>query len=110
MVAEIRTGGGPQLIQAMTYRLRGHFAHDEAGYRDLAEVEAALGREPIARTEAWLLENGMTADEITTLKAEADSEIIGYVEEAMNAPWPDGKLAFSDVQDVGAPSYPGADQ
>lgn len=110
VVAEIRNGGGPQLIQAMTYRLRGHFAHDDAGYRDPAEVEAALGREPVARTEAWLLENGVGADEIATMKAEVDQEIAGYVEEAMNAPWPDGSLAFTDVQDLGAPIYPGAGQ
>lgn len=109
-VAEIRNGGGPQLIQAMTYRLRGHFAHDPAGYRDPAEVEAALGREPVARTEAWLLENGVGAEEIATLKTEVDSEIAGYVGEAMNAAWPDGSLAFTDVQDLGAPSYPGAGQ
>ncbi len=107
-VSEIRNGGGPQLIQAMTYRLRGHFAHDPAGYRDPSEVEAALGREPVARTEAWLLENGVDAEEIATLKAEVDSEIAGYVDEAMNAAWPDGSLAFTDVQDLGAPSYPGA--
>ncbi len=109
-VAEIRNGGGPQLIQAMTYRLRGHFAHDPAGYRDPAEVEAALEREPVARTEAWLLDNGVGADEIATMKAEVDSEIAGFVDEAMNAPWPDGSLAFTDVQDMGAPSYPGAGQ
>ncbi|MGB0572383.1 MAG: thiamine pyrophosphate-dependent dehydrogenase E1 component subunit alpha [Alphaproteobacteria bacterium] len=109
-VAEIRNGCGPQLIQAMTYRLRGHFAHDPAGYRDPAEVEAALGREPVARTESWLLENGVGAEEIVTLKTEVDSEIAGYVDEAMSAAWPDGSLAFTDVQDLGAPNYPGAGQ
>mgnify|MGYP001172206122 CR=1 FL=1 len=107
VVAEIRNGSGPQLIQAMTYRLRGHFAHDAAGYRDPAEVEAALGREPIARTEAWLADNGVGADEIAAMKAEVDAEIEGYVAEAMAADWPDGGLAFTDVQDIGAPGYPG---
>ena len=108
VVEEIRNGSGPQLIQAMTYRLRGHFAHDPAGYRDPAEVEDALGREPIARTEAWLRENGVGADEIEALKSAVAGEIAGYVDEAMNADWPDGSLAFTDVQDIGAPSYPGA--
>tara|TARA_R110002110_G_scaffold395138_2_gene609595 strand:- start:90837 stop:91838 length:1002 start_codon:yes stop_codon:yes gene_type:complete len=110
VVSEIRNGSGPQLIQAMTYRLRGHFAHDPAGYRDPKEVEAALGREPMVRTEAWLLENGVGADEIAALKAEVYAEIAGYVDDAANAPWPDGSLAFTDVQDVGAPTYPGADR
>ncbi|MGB0627023.1 MAG: thiamine pyrophosphate-dependent dehydrogenase E1 component subunit alpha [Alphaproteobacteria bacterium] len=110
VVEEIRNGSGPQLIQAMTYRLRGHFAHDPAGYRDPTEVEAALGREPIARTEAWLRENGVGTDEIEALKSAVAGEIVGYVDEAMNADWPDGSLAFTDVQDIGAPSYPGAGQ
>ncbi len=110
VIAEIRTGSGPQLIQAMTYRLRGHFAHDDAGYRDPKELKAALGREPMVRTEAWLLENGVSAEEIAALRADVDGEIAGYVEESMNAPWPDGSLAFTDVQDVGAPTYPGAGQ
>jgi len=110
VIAEIRNGSGPQLIQAMTYRLRGHFAHDDAGYRDPKELEAALEREPMVRTEAWLLENGVSAEEIAALRSEVDGEIAGYVEESLNAPWPDGSLAFTDVQDVGAPDYPGAGQ
>jgi len=110
VIAEIRNGSGPQLIQAMTYRLRGHFAHDDAGYRDPKELEAALEREPMVRTEAWLLENGVSAEEIAALRSEVDGEIAGYVEESLNAPWPDGSLAFTDVQDVGAPNYPGAGQ
>lgn len=107
VVSEVRNGGGPRLIQAMTYRLRGHFAHDPADYRDPGEVEAALTREPIGRTEAWLLENGMSVDEIAAMKADVDAEIDGYVEDARQAPWPDGSLAFTDVQDVGSPAQPG---
>ncbi len=103
VIGEIRNGSGPQLIQAMTYRLRGHFAHDDAGYRDPAEVEAALGKEPIARTEAWLLENGVSADEIASMRQAAKDEIAGYVAEALAAPWPEEAAAFTDVQDVGAP-------
>ena len=103
LVAEIRAGGGPRLLQAKTFRLRGHFAHDKALYRDPATVEAALEREPMRRTEAWLRANGMTQGEIDALKAEVDAEIAGYVEEAKAAPWPDVATAFTDVQDVGAP-------
>ena len=106
-VSEIRNGSGPQLIQAMTYRLRGHFAHDDAGYRDPAEVEEALKHEPIARTEAWLLENGFAGEEIEQMRKQVSDEMAGYVEDAMNAPWPDPSLAFTDVQDVGAPPVPG---
>ncbi|MBO6783448.1 MAG: thiamine pyrophosphate-dependent dehydrogenase E1 component subunit alpha, partial [Alphaproteobacteria bacterium] len=82
-------GSGPQLIQAMTYRLRGHFAHDDAGYRDPAEVEEALKHEPIGRIESWLLDNGFSREEIDAMRNEVTDEIAGYVEDAKNAPWPD---------------------
>ena len=103
LVGEIRNGGGPRLMQAMTYRLRGHFAHDKALYRDPAEVEAALEHEPMRRTEAWLLEQGVSEAEIVGAKEEAEVRIAQYVDDAHNAPWPDLAAAFTDVQDVGAP-------
>lgn len=103
LVDEIRGGGGPRLMQAMTYRLRGHFAHDEALYRDPGEAEAALAGEPIRRTEAWLLEQGISEAEIAEAKTEATSRIANYVDDAHNAQWPDPEVAFTDVQDVGAP-------
>jgi len=108
IISEIRNGSGPQLIQAMTYRLRGHFAHDDAGYRPAGEAEAALKNEPVARTETWLLENGLKQDELDRMRAEVDAEIAGYVEDAKQAPWPHPSLAFTDVQDVGAPNVPEA--
>ena len=103
VVSEIRGGSGPQLIQAMTYRLRGHFAHDPAGYRNPAEVDAAMQLEPMGRVEAWLRDNGMSDDDISKLQKEVKAAIDSYVEDAINAPWPDASLAFTDVQDVGAP-------
>ena len=108
VISEIRNGSGPQLIQAMTYRLRGHFAHDDAGYREPGEAEAALEHEPIRRTESWLCENGLSQDELDAMRAEVTAEIAGYVDDAMQADWPDPSLAFTDVQDVGAPNMPGA--
>jgi pyruvate dehydrogenase E1 component alpha subunit len=103
LVDEIRGGGGPRLMQAMTYRLRGHFAHDKALYREPGEAEAALEHEPIRRTEVWLREQGISETEIAGAKEEADTRIAQYVADAHAAPWPDLRAAFTDVQDVGAP-------
>ena len=46
-VAAIRAGGGPRLLHALTYRLKGHVSVDPAAYRDPAELSAALEAEPI---------------------------------------------------------------
>ena len=51
VVDEIRAGSGPQLIQAMTYRLKGHYAHDEALYRNPSEVESAFESEVESEVE-----------------------------------------------------------
>jgi len=103
LVDEIRGGGGPRLMPALTYRLRGHFANDKALYREPGEAEAALEGEPIRRAEAWLLEQGITETEIAGAKEQAETRIAQYVADAHAAPWPDLAAAFTDVQDVGAP-------
>lgn len=50
-----RSGGGPTLIEAVTYRMRMHTtADDPKRYRDEAEVETWAHRDPIARMKAYL--------------------------------------------------------
>ena len=54
-----RGGGGPTVIEALTYRLSDHTTSDDATrYRSAAEVEAALRIEPIARMRAFLEAQG----------------------------------------------------
>jgi TPP-dependent pyruvate/acetoin dehydrogenase alpha subunit len=48
-------GGGPSLIEALTYRIGAHStADDPRRYRDDAEVEAARASDPIERFRRWL--------------------------------------------------------
>jgi 2-oxoisovalerate dehydrogenase E1 component alpha subunit len=55
-----RGGGGPTLIEAMTYRIRPHTNADDAGrYRDRAEVESWLARDPVDRLAAYLRACGL---------------------------------------------------
>ncbi len=49
-----RSGQGPTLIEAVTYRWYGHFAGDKAAYRDPAEVEEWRAKDPLARTRGFL--------------------------------------------------------
>jgi pyruvate dehydrogenase E1 component alpha subunit len=54
-----RSGGGPTLIEAMTYRLADHTTSDDASrYRPAAEVAAARALEPMVRTRAFLEARG----------------------------------------------------
>ncbi|MBW4483188.1 MAG: pyruvate dehydrogenase (acetyl-transferring) E1 component subunit alpha [Tildeniella torsiva UHER 1998/13D] len=58
-VARARAGEGPTLIEALTYRFRGHSLADPDELRSKAEKEAWLARDPIKRFEAYLLEHSL---------------------------------------------------
>jgi 2-oxoisovalerate dehydrogenase E1 component alpha subunit len=59
-IAKARAGGGPHLIEALTYRLGDHTTADDASrYRNGAEVSARWAEEPIARLRNYLVAAGM---------------------------------------------------
>jgi 2-oxoisovalerate dehydrogenase E1 component alpha subunit len=68
------SGGGPTLIEALTYRIEAHTSADDATrYRDAEEVSAWLERDPIIRLEAYLRAAGLLDDEAAgRLAAEAE--------------------------------------
>ena len=100
LIAEIRAAGGPRLLHASTYRLKGHVSVDPATYRDPDEVEAAHAREPIARARARLAERGLAQD-AARIEAEARAELAAAVAAASAAPAPDVAAAYTDIVTVG---------
>jgi pyruvate dehydrogenase E1 component alpha subunit len=85
-----RAGGGPQLIEAVTYRLRGHSMGDPQRYRDKAEVEAARERDPVACFRRTILDGALaTAEELDAILAEVDAEVDEAVRFAEESPIPD---------------------
>lgn len=62
-VAEARAGGGPTLVEAVTYRMRSHTNADDASrYRSSEEVEPWLARDPLLRLRTWLGANGLLSE------------------------------------------------
>ncbi|MFL1378767.1 MULTISPECIES: pyruvate dehydrogenase (acetyl-transferring) E1 component subunit alpha [unclassified Nocardiopsis] len=54
-VEAARAGGGPQLVEAHTYRMQAHTnADDDTRYRDSDEVDPWVARDPLVRLEALL--------------------------------------------------------
>jgi TPP-dependent pyruvate/acetoin dehydrogenase alpha subunit len=104
LVGRIRDGSGPQFILARTYRLKGHTAHDPAAYRPAAEVEEKRRRDPLRLCREALALHGIAESRLRAIEQEARTEIARAVEAARAQPWPERRLAWSDVQDVGAPS------
>lgn len=102
LVAEVRAGGGPRLLHALTYRVKGHVSVDLAAYRDPAELAAALQTDPIARARDRLLTQGVAAATLDAIENAARDEVDTALAIADAAPWPEAGAAFTDVQTAGA--------
>lgn len=75
-VRRARAGLGPTLIEAETFRMRGHYAADSAPYRSATEVEEWKGRDPIRRLEGRLAEAGiLLADDALNVWETARREV-----------------------------------
>ena len=83
-----RAGGGPSVIEALTYRLGDHTTSDDATrYRSSAEVEAAWSREPVARLRSFLTARGLWDEaQEQTLKRENSEQIEAAVREYLATP------------------------
>jgi 2-oxoisovalerate dehydrogenase E1 component alpha subunit len=82
-------GGGPTLIEAITYRIEAHTNADDASrYRASGEVSAWLERDPIARLEAYLTANGLLDDAAAGRLAAEAERLAEEVRERMNADVP----------------------
>jgi pyruvate dehydrogenase E1 component alpha subunit len=89
-VARARAGEGPTLIEAMTYRFRGHSLADPDELRSKEEKEFWFARDPIKKLAAYLLEKNL-ADE-AELKG-VDKKIQDVIDDAVkfaeSSPEPD---------------------
>ena len=103
LVQQVRSGAGPRLLHAITYRVKGHVSVDLAAYRNAAELQEALQTDPIARARAqYLALPGSAACELDVIEQAATDEVAGALRVAEAAPWPDAASAFTDVQNLGA--------
>ena len=75
-VASGAEGGGPTLIEALTYRIEAHTNADDATrYRGQAEVDGWLARDPLARLRKHLVARGLLDEPaVAALEAEAEAE------------------------------------
>ncbi len=97
-VQRARAGGGPTLVEAQTYRYRGHSRSDPATYRPEGELERWLARDPInILADRMQAEGQLTAADFEALRAEQQAEVQRVTEWAMNEPWPALDETFEDI-------------
>jgi acetoin:2,6-dichlorophenolindophenol oxidoreductase subunit alpha len=95
--ARARSGEGPTLIEALTYRQRGHSRTDPATYRPEGELEEWLKRDPILLAERSLAEQGVEEARLVVVRGEAERAVSAALEEALSWPQPDPAARFEDV-------------
>jgi 2-oxoisovalerate dehydrogenase E1 component alpha subunit len=101
-VHRAREGGGPTLIEAVTYRIQPHTnADDAARYRDSAEVELWLARDPVDRLARYLTAVGrLDADLDAAIGAEGDRYAAAMRERLAEEPEVDPNEMFEHVYAV----------
>lgn len=98
-VARARAGGGPTLVEALTYRRGGHSSSDDPSrYRPSGEEKAWEAKDPLLTARRALEKAGRwtEADE-KRLQDEVTAEVAAAVTEAEKAPPPDTASLFEDV-------------
>lgn len=96
-----RGGGGAVLIEAKTYRRKGHAEHDDQRYVEPGEIEYwEKNNDPVDRYERYLIEQGVaTREKMDEIAADIGREIDADVEWAESSPMPVPEQAAHHVFD-----------
>lgn len=97
-VARARSGKGPTLIEAKTYRFRGHFEGDSGTYRPKEEIEEWLKKDPVKLYKEKFLEMKLLTEKQAE---EIDREILAEIDQAVKfaqeSPFPEPEETLENV-------------
>ncbi|MGH8843855.1 MAG: thiamine pyrophosphate-dependent dehydrogenase E1 component subunit alpha [Advenella sp.] len=96
-VNDMRNGKGPQVLECITHRWRGHYEGDPQKYRSGEELDGLQGHDPVALFEAALTKNGIGKEQQQKVRAEIDAQVEQSVERARQGTAPDWNAACNDV-------------
>ncbi|MCU1655484.1 MAG: bkdA [Pseudonocardiales bacterium] len=102
IVTRLRAGGRPLLVEATTFRVRGHYEGDQQRYRDPELDRVWLARDPIDRARAELLAHG--GADVAAVDAAMQAEIDDAVDWAMAQDEPPASALFDYVGPATQPS------
>lgn len=93
-----RKGEGPTLLEAKTYRYRGHSMSDPAKYRTKEEVEEYKSKDPIEQVLSVIAKNKwMNESDIEALEAKVKAIVDESVQFAEDSPFPEAHELYEDV-------------
>ncbi len=98
LVERARSGGGPGMIVAETYRMLGHAQHDPQKNVPLEELAVWRTRDPIVRFERVLVDDGWLPETgIERIRSEIEAEVSDAVELVLSEPHPPAATARTGV-------------
>jgi pyruvate dehydrogenase E1 component alpha subunit len=104
-ITAAREGGGPALIEALTYRHGGHSRADPAKYRPAGEVSEWLARDPLPAYRTVLIARGVGEPVLDAIDARARAAVDKATEEAKAGPVPRPELAGTNVWSDGGSGW-----
>ena len=88
-IKRARSGEGPTLIEALTYRFRGHSLADPDELRSRKEKEAWLARDPIKNLKQYILDNNIASnDDLNIINEKIKQEVDNSIDFALSSPEP----------------------
>jgi pyruvate dehydrogenase E1 component alpha subunit len=97
-VDRARAGGGPTLIEAKTYRYKGHSRTDPAAYRPPGELDRWLARDPInILAERMKADGQLTDGQFQDMNEKAQAAVQDATTWAMEQPYPPLEAAYEDI-------------
>ena len=96
-VTAVRSGAGPAVVEAATYRWHGHYEGDPQRYRSEDEVREWQARDPLIGHRARLAAAGVSAADVEQLEAEVAAELDEAEEQARALPPPAASSLFDFV-------------
>jgi len=92
-----RNGEGPTLIDAKTYRWKGHSTNDKEIYRSREEVNYWMEKCPIKRLKEKLVEIGVSEESFSKMNEEIQKKLIEAEKWGLNSPFPDPSEAEENL-------------
>ena len=98
VVDKVRSGNGPALIEATTFRFQGHSMADSAKYRESSEVDEWRKKDPVESFPEYIISSNIASkEEIEDVKKSVEDEMNAAVKFATESNEPDLESLSKDV-------------
>lgn len=96
-VEHARSGKGPVLLEAMCYRMMGHFFGADFSYMPKEHLAEMAAEDPLPKLRQLMLDHQFTEAELDAIVSEIDAELDAAAEFAFNSPFPGAEELRIDV-------------